>query len=170
MIPTNIYLANNLEDHTEKIKEMYNTLSSSVNGTATSFDPVLTGSTTAGTPTYTTQEGWYYIQGIIVDYWFNVVWSAWATGAGDIQLGLPYTVYNTVTNLWVGECSVTGLTLADPSDTFVHPIGKVSTKFCRFVSGHHNAASGIVQINTAGGVNTTGGIRGHLRYIVKSEG
>ena len=159
MIPLNAYLSDDVNEHKKEIEELYPTVAQAINGNVDAYTPALSGSTTAGTPTYTTREGWYYRQGIMVDYWFYVVWSAWAAGVGNIQLTLPYKTFNAANNIWVGECSVTTLTLANASDTFVNPVATTDSTVCTFVSGRHNAASGTVA------VDTTGGITGHIRYI-----
>lgn len=160
MIPLNIYISDDVEQHQKEIEDLYSTVAREVNGRVESYTPALSGSTTAGTVTYTTQTGWYYRQGLMVDYWFDVVWSAWAGGpAGNIQLTLPYKTFNAATTVWVGECTATSLTLANASDTFINPVATTNSKICTFTSGRHNAASGTIQVDTAGG------IKGHLRYI-----
>lgn len=161
MIPLHTYISDNVSDHKKEIEELYSQIAQSFNGSTESYTPTISGSTTAGTVTYSTQTGWYYRQGILVDYWFNVVWSTWTgSPAGNIQLTLPYKTFNAATSVWLGECSVTNLTLANSSDTFVHPIATVNSRVCTFVSGRHNAARGTIQVE-----DTSGGITGHLRYI-----
>lgn len=56
-----------------------------------SFTPVVTGGTTAGSATYSTQVGRYTRIGDTVNFTLQLVWSS-HTGTGDIKVtGLPYT-------------------------------------------------------------------------------
>jgi hypothetical protein len=65
---------------------------------ATSFTPVIIGTTTTGTGTYTTQTGHYSVVGDMVFFVINFVWTA-HTGTGNMQIdGLPYTVSSTEGN------------------------------------------------------------------------
>jgi hypothetical protein len=58
------------------------------------FTPVLEGTTTAGTGTYSTQLGYYRKVGDIVHVWIAFIWSA-HTGTGNVKVsGLPFTVIN----------------------------------------------------------------------------
>lgn len=57
----------------------------------TSFTPVLTGTSAAGTATYTTQLGRYCKTGSLVFCWINLAWSA-TTGTGNTLItGLPFS-------------------------------------------------------------------------------
>lgn len=63
-------------------------LSQFVEGT---FTPVVKGSTTAGTGTYTAQQGFYTRIGNRCWFNLNLVWTA-TTGTGNMQIGgLPFT-------------------------------------------------------------------------------
>jgi hypothetical protein len=68
-----------------------NTLDDYEEGT---FTPTIAGTTTAGTGTYTTQDGQYIKVGRVVTFRAHVVWTA-HTGTGNILVGgLPFTSQN----------------------------------------------------------------------------
>ena len=54
-----------------------------------SWTPVVTGSSTSGTGTYTRQTGYYTKVGRLVTAWFDLGWSA-HTGTGGLQISLPF--------------------------------------------------------------------------------
>lgn len=73
--------------------------------TSTSFTPTLTGASTAGSTTYSAQNGSYIRVGNLVTVYVNVVGSA-ATGTGNALIGnLPFTVKNSGTYNPVGTFS-----------------------------------------------------------------
>lgn len=60
----------------------------------TAFTPVLEGTATAGTGTYTTQLGEYSVEGDKVSYVIALVWTG-HTGTGNLQINnLPFTASN----------------------------------------------------------------------------
>lgn len=87
-----------------KLEETYKDVAQNVNGDIREFTPVLYDTATSSTYTYTSQVGWYLRQGIMVDYWFDVVWSAIATGtpSGNLYVGLPYEVFDSTQKPFVG--------------------------------------------------------------------
>lgn len=63
--------------------------------TESAWTPVIAGTTTAGTGTYTTQAGIYVRMGNMVYVSGTVIWTA-HTGTGNMIItGLPFTVRNT---------------------------------------------------------------------------
>lgn len=75
----------------------------------TSFTPVLAGTGTAGTATYTTQVGKYVRVGSLITGWINLAWSA-TTGSGNTLItGLPASVNAAVTP--VCDFTFSGITL-----------------------------------------------------------
>ena len=58
----------------------------------TEWIPTISGSTTAGTSTYTKQVGWSLRQGIMTEIWFDIEWGAIGGRAGTLRLELPYKV------------------------------------------------------------------------------
>jgi len=159
MIPTNIYVDNNVDDMSLKMKDSYTELARAVNGVVESFTPTLYGSTTAGTVTYTTQTGWYYRQGILIDVFFNVQWSNWVGGSGDINLMLPYTVFNSTDDIFNGTVGTNNLNYANASDTYVTMRLDSNSKKAYFVSHQYGGAEGNLQ------VQASGGLCGSIRYI-----
>lgn len=58
------------------------------------FTPIITGSTSAGTGTYTVQDGKYTINGNVLNYQLSITWTA-HTGTGNLQVsGFPLSSYN----------------------------------------------------------------------------
>jgi hypothetical protein len=58
-----------------------------------SYTPVLTGATTAGTATYSVQQGSYAIAGGSVNFYANLTWTG-HTGTGQGLINLPLTIYS----------------------------------------------------------------------------
>jgi Pectate lyase superfamily protein len=59
--------------------------------TPTTFTPTIVGSTTAGSATYSTQEGYYTRIGNVVYYSISLAWTG-GTGTGNLYIGgLPFT-------------------------------------------------------------------------------
>ncbi|MBA8822332.1 hypothetical protein FHW00_004698 [Ochrobactrum sp. P6BSIII] len=73
------------------------------------FTPVLVGTTTAGTGTYTTQVGRCWKVGRRVDFQIELTWTA-HTGTGRMQInGLPYPAYGTwATNVFFSNLTYAG--------------------------------------------------------------
>jgi hypothetical protein len=68
------------------------------------FTPVLEGSTTAGTGTYTNQTGWYTKIGNRAFIQFTLRWTA-HTGTGNMKVtGLPFTANSSGTNPVIYTC------------------------------------------------------------------
>ena len=85
-----------------------NTLDDYEEGT---FTPTVIGSTTAGTATYTTQNGRYTKTGRMVQIELYIVWSG-GTGTGYLLIsGLPFTSANSVTYPALAVASVDNLAL-----------------------------------------------------------
>lgn len=81
-------------------------------GSRGTWTPVIAGSTTAGTATYTTQVGSYEVLGRTVIARFDIVTSALSGGSGNATItGLPVTAANTTGD--AGTCTIaqaTGVT------------------------------------------------------------
>lgn len=54
--------------------------------------PILKGTTTEGTFTYTHQRGYVFRQGLIVDVWGDVLFTGSGSAAGNLYVELPYKV------------------------------------------------------------------------------
>lgn len=154
---------------TEKLEMMYSNISNNVNGNFRNYAdtdgsqwiPTLGGTTSTGTYTYTTQIAWVYRQGIMVDVWANISWTA-TTATGFIVVDLPY-----------------GVILSDAQLTF---IGECNTSLIAFASGTSASIVAIAgtytaQVYTYGSaisiatlpVPASGTINYHLRYIGVSD-
>ncbi len=91
VINTSIQTARNLDVGGISFDGGTNTLSTYSTGT---FTPTVIGGSTAGTTTYTVQQGYYTRVGNMVTVWGNIQASA-ATGTGDVTIGaLPFTIKN----------------------------------------------------------------------------
>jgi hypothetical protein len=81
------------------------------------FTPTISGSSSAGTGTYSTQLGYYTKIGNLVYVTATIVWSA-HTGTGNMRLsGLPFTVLNVTSlepplSLQVSDVTLTALNVA----------------------------------------------------------
>lgn len=76
------------------------------------FTPAVAGSTTAGTATYTVQNGMYAITGNMVHYQLRVQWSG-HTGTGNMRVtGLPQVILGTSSDLWMSDSVYAGSGLA----------------------------------------------------------
>ena len=93
-----------------ELQNMYNELSDSVDGSLKSsfyqqkelWTPVLNGTTTSGTFTYTNQIGWVFRQGLMVDIWGDLSWTAVGAATGNLYVELPYKVANSSEIPFVG--------------------------------------------------------------------
>ncbi len=94
------------------------------------WTPTIAGSSTAGTPTYTVQNGLYIRIGSMVTVWFDVAYSAISgSPAGDLTLGgLPFTSSSS-TNYFASGCGVTtgGATWPASHTMFIWQIGTSAT-------------------------------------------
>jgi len=58
------------------------------------WSPVVIGSSTSGTTTYSRQSGYYTKVGRLVTAWFDLGWSS-HTGTGGLKISLPFAVSST---------------------------------------------------------------------------
>lgn len=157
MIPFDRIIPMDWERAHEDLEEMYRVIATAINGSQNEWTPTVDGSTT-GAGTYTTQTGYYYRQGLLVDCWWHVIWSA-HTGANDLRIALPFTIKNSA-DVWVGE--VIGNSLAYPGgETQALLKGINNTKYAEVIATADGAASAKVQIAN------TGDLICHLRFISK---
>lgn len=87
-----------------------------------SWTPVVTGSTSAGTGTYTIQRATYTKIGNIVAFTIHIVWSA-HTGTGTIRVSLPFTAATPAAGGVYYPFSVVGNTLTAPASTTIAAMG-----------------------------------------------
>jgi hypothetical protein len=151
-----LYMRNLIETMTERDRQIVG----NVNGTIQQFTPEVFGLTTAGTGTYNGQAGWYLRQGIMVDVWFDVAWSA-HTGTGFMYLLLPYKVAKSPGALlrpFIGLLEQSTITLgAGYASTF----GEAEPDTFRY--NLVQAGTGMTTALLA--LPASGRILGHVRYI-----
>jgi hypothetical protein len=151
-----------------ELEDMYEEVANNVNGTfrndafvdGSEWIPTLIGSSTAGTFTYTSQYGWVYRQGLLIDVWGQISWSA-STATGNLIVELPYLVTRTSGNAFIGTCITSGITYG--SGTCV-AISAISNTFTANITLY---GSGISSSNLS--VTSSGTISFHLRYIGVSD-
>jgi len=145
------------------LQRQYEDVAQAVNGDIRSnvdvgskqYTPTVSGGTLAGTGTYTHQIGWVLRQGILVDVWFDVRWSA-HTGTGVLEVDLPY------------EC------IESAQNPFICAISAQNITFSGYLTGNIDPGTRNLQIydNRSGTTfnnitvpNTDTTIRGHCRYV-----
>lgn len=114
-----------------------------------SWTPTYFGLTTAGTTTYTMQEGRYAVHGSVVELWGRVTWTA-ATGTGQAVIGgLPFAVPS-IGNLfypaalWVSDVTFGG--------SGVQLLGWPGQPQLRLYTLSSNATSTAINIEAAGDI------------------
>lgn len=148
-----------LEDRDEQLADAIN---GDIRGNAftqrQNWTPTLKGSTTPGTFTYTQQVGWVQRQGLLVDVWFDIIWTANAGSVGNLYVELPYKVATSSGKPFVGPLQTatinygagqTVLTLNAIPGTYRGEI---------WSSGSTTATANIA-------VAAAGQLIGHVRYI-----
>ena len=79
-------------DGSDAIGDLGDALDAKANYESGTFTPTAFGNSSAGTPTYSVQEGQYVKVGRLVFFAINIAWSAFSGGSGNIRIGgLPYT-------------------------------------------------------------------------------
>ena len=160
MLPLDIIFSKEEDEQYNQLTKMYSDIANAVNGIQGTWTPTVEGGTTAGVGTYTTQEGYYYRHGLLVDCWFSIVLSG-HTGTGDMKIKLPYKI-KLSSDLWIGELLDSGLVY--PSGTKIVLSGLNNTYFLQLVASGDAMSSANVQIDT---VCT---LTGHIRFIGQAEG
>ncbi len=129
-----------------------NTLLKYENGTV--FTPSITGSTSAGTATYSSQYGVYSRIGNMVFVQVNLVWSG-HTGTGDMLVtGLPY-IFSFAAAFYPMAAFVSEIVLpANAVDVFVD--GNNNTTQMEVVVTRDNATVAPVAMDAAGGLSFLG--------------
>lgn len=160
MLPENIYLTDDSKEQKREITNFYRDIASEVNGTFKEFTPVLYGSTTAGTLTYTNQTGFYYRKGIMVDLFLSVDFTAIGGAVGSIQIDLPFFSKQLISTPWNACCYTSGLSFSANYTNAFLVLEQNSRTATLFENGSGQTAQALT-FATAG----TGGIKCHLRYI-----
>jgi hypothetical protein len=122
------------------------------------YTPTVSGSTSDGSGTYTHQIGWVHRRGVLVDYWFDIRWSA-HTGTGDLEVDLPYLSIETEQYPFVCHVSVQNITFSGYLTGTIDP-GTRKLQIYDNVSG--------TTFNNIALTNSDTTIRGHLRYVAQT--
>lgn len=154
-----------IQDVVSTMKNQYEDIANSVNGDFRTsaeegrrqFTPTVRGSSTQGAGTYTTQNAWVLRKGIMVDFWFRITWTG-HTGAGTLQIDLPYLSAQTDNNLFTGEVYTENITFSGVT------LGIVATGARTMQIQQTQTGAGIANI----GIVTAGTLRGHVRYAGQS--
>jgi len=119
------------------------------------YVPTISGGTAVGIGTYTHQTGWVFRQGIIIDVWFDIRWSA-HTGTGTLLVNLPYLSALSDNFPFVGSIQAANITFSGYLTVDVIPNSRTAS-VRDIISG-----AGISDISITNADTT---IRGHLKYV-----
>lgn len=122
------------------------------------WTPTLKGSATAGVFTYSQQVGWVLRQGLIVDAWFDIIWTANAGAVGNLYVELPYKAATSSGKPFVGPLQTATINyIAGQTVLTVNAIpGTYRGEI--WSSGSTTATANIA-------VAAAGQLIGHVRYI-----
>lgn len=122
-----------------------------------SFTPVVTGGTTAGSATYSTQVGRYTRIGDTVNFTLQLVWSS-HTGTGDIKVtGLPYTSEDSSGQHYVFSVATDGgLTYTDGDSLLARLQANSNEITVETEDGAGNNGAVTLASNSSGRLNITG--------------
>ncbi len=154
------------QDMTFQLQRSYEDIAQAVNGDFRSsffepdfnWTPLLVGTTTPGTFTYTRQVGWTLRQGIMVDAWFDMIWTASGGTTGNLFIMLPYQV--AMTDGIPFSSSLQTSTIAYGAGKTLLSINAISETFRGEI---WSSGSGVATNNVA--VAASGQLIGHIRYI-----
>jgi hypothetical protein len=153
-----------------QLERAYETTARNVNGDIRSdqstqtpaFTPTIRSSNNdQGTITYTHQTGWVFRQGLLVDVWFDVQWSAASgTPTGNLILDLPYEVANSSNKPFVGTCQASNITFTND-----YAVCNATPDTRELTFWDCASATATAQI----AFDSSGQVIGHVRYIGKAE-
>ena len=155
-----------LHDLNYELQNMYQQTAQNVNGyfrnnfdvDGSQYIPTLKGFTTPGTFTYTRQAAYVYRQGLMVDVWYNVIWTSIGGATGELRLNLPYKSNPHPTLFFTGVCYMDN---ADFGPGRTYAIGAtVNDTFDLSFQGY-----GPLVTTAAINVYPNGRVGGHVRYI-----
>lgn len=154
-----------LSDLVFELQDMYQSMSQNINGNfRNSFEidsekwtPLLKGTTSAGSFTYTNQFGWVLRTGLMTEVWFDVSWTAIGGATGNLYLELPYLVTRSSGKPFIGVLQ---------SSTISYGAGTMAT--CNAIPNTYrlefwSSGSGVTTANIA--ISATGNVIGYIRYI-----
>ena len=155
----------------DKTQESYNQTSEGINGffkvsteVADGYDwvPVLKGVSTEGVGTYTRQNGWAYRQGLLVDIFFDIEWTA-HTGTGAAYVELPYKVAKAIDSTTPQSPFVGSLITSGISFTGGYTAAATQAMSDTFNCELRQYGSGVSFANIQ--VPASGRIMGAIRYV-----
>ena len=123
------------------------------------FAPVITGQTSAGSGTYSTNDGWYTKVGRLVNYWFYISWDN-HDGTGNMQVTLPFACSNNSG----GTMNATGSIMLHNIDLSANTVGLAAYTW------HGSSVFQIYEMHDNAGwaptaVDSGGGMIGSLSYM-----
>ena len=147
------------------LQSMYEDIAQAVNGSIRSnygigrqnWNPTLQGTTNPGSFTYTHRAGWSLRQGILVDVWGDVLWSATGGATGGLFVELPYKAALTNNMPFVGVVQPSGFAYTGGTEVVINAISDT------FRGEFWNTGSGFVTARQS--VVTSGRLIFHIRYI-----
>jgi len=117
-----------------------------------SYVPVITGSTgTEGVGTYTTQSGYYVLNGKLCTVYASLAWTA-HTGAGQLRMSLPFVAKNRSAINFPGVATVSNITF---TGAYISPYAASGQNYALFVQNVTGAASTNVAMDTAGSMTVS---------------
>ena len=131
------------------------TIRRDVDSGARQFIPTVSGATIVGVGTYVHQDGWVLRQGLMVDFWFDIHWTA-HTGTGTLLVDLPYQCALSNHYPFVGVISAANITFNG------YLTGMVDTG-TRNMLIHDNISAGAFINITVPNADTK--VRGNVRYV-----
>ena len=157
-------------DFLDSLKAMYNQLALAINGQqkrstdpgSYAWVPILAGTTTAGTFTYTQQVGFAQRTGIMTECWFDIIWTAQAGAAGNLYVQLPYQVTKSAGIPFCGTIQVSDL--AFPAGTTYLTCTAVPSTYQLQIWA---SGDGVTTTNVP--VAASGRLLGYVRYIGVQE-
>lgn len=122
------------------------------------WTPTLKGTSTEGAFTYTQQVGWVLRQGLIVDVWFDIIWTANISAVGNLYVELPYKVAISDGKPFVGPLQTA--TIGYGAGQSVLTVNAIPNTYRGEI---WSSGSGTATANIA--VAGAGQLIGHIRYI-----
>ncbi len=152
-----------LETRDDQVTEAVNgNIRASVLSGTLNWTPVLKGTVTPGTFTYTKQTGYVLRQGLMTDVWADIEWSSAGTAAGNLYLELPYKVALVENMPFVGLVQPSVFAYTGGTEVVINAISDT------YRGELWNTGTGFTTARQA--VVGAGRIIVHLRYIGTSNG
>jgi len=158
-----------LNDLVFSLQNMYGQLAQHTNGVfrnyadvdSSQWIPTVAGTSSVGAFTYDQQFGWVLRQGIMVDVFFNISWSA-STGTGNLYVELPYLVTKSSGTPFNGVLQTSAIN---------YGIGNTVAVVSGIPGTYRGELLGTGSTSDTSNITvpSAGKIMGHLRYIGTSD-